>query len=192
MNTTQFDVAVIGAGIVGASCAYHLAQRGLKVVVLEAFASHAEGSTGLSFASIRGQWADDLNTELSWRSIRTYRDFERDHGVDVGYAPNGYLMLIPQHAWDRQLESVELQRRHGVPVEVLTRAGSSHHPFRRRRNRWRDLGQRRRPDRPARNDGRLPHSQPRARSQDALQLPRRRHRSWLRLLGDFIEQTSSA
>lgn len=45
MNTTQFDVAVIGAGIVGASCAYHLAQRGLKVVVLEAFASHAEGST---------------------------------------------------------------------------------------------------------------------------------------------------
>ena len=29
-------------------------------------------------------------------------------------------MLIPQHAWDRQLESVELQRRHGVPVEVLT------------------------------------------------------------------------
>ena len=89
------NVAVIGAGIVGASCAFHLAQRGLKVVVLEAFASHAEGSTGLSFASIRGQWADDLNTELSWRSIRTYRDFERDHGVDVGYAPNGYLMLIP-------------------------------------------------------------------------------------------------
>ncbi len=57
MNTTQFGVAVIGAGIVGASCAFHLAQRGLKVVVLEAFASHAEGSTGLSFASIRGQWA---------------------------------------------------------------------------------------------------------------------------------------
>ena len=26
-------------------------------------------------------------------------------------------MLIPQHAWDRQLESVELQRSHGVPVE---------------------------------------------------------------------------
>ena len=60
MNTENFDVAIIGAGIVGASCAFHPAQRGLKVVVLEAFASHAEGSTGLSFGSIRGQWADDL------------------------------------------------------------------------------------------------------------------------------------
>lgn len=71
MNTTQFDVAVIGAGIVDASCAYHLAQRGLKVVVLEGLRQPRRGQH-LSFASIRGQWADDLNTELSWRSIRTY------------------------------------------------------------------------------------------------------------------------
>jgi sarcosine oxidase, subunit beta len=120
VNTAQYDVAVVGAGIVGASCAYHLARRGLKVVVLEALASYAEGSTGLSFASIRGQWADDLNAELSWRSICAYRDFEKEHGLDVGYQPNGYLLLVPDTHWDNQLESVELQRRHGVPVDVLS------------------------------------------------------------------------
>jgi sarcosine oxidase, subunit beta len=120
MDSPTYDVAVIGAGVIGATCAYHLARRGLSVVVVEAFPGYAEGSTGLSFASIRAQWADDLNTELSWRSICAYRDFEKSHGIDIGYQPNGYLLLIPAGHWDTQLESVALQRRHGVPVDVLS------------------------------------------------------------------------
>ena len=43
-------VIVIGAGIIGASCAYHLAARGQDVTVLEKFDAPAEGSTGRSFA----------------------------------------------------------------------------------------------------------------------------------------------
>jgi sarcosine oxidase subunit beta len=120
MDSPTYDVAVLGAGVIGATCAYHLARRGLSVVVVEAFPGYAEGSTGLSFASIRAQWADDLNTELSWRSICAYRDFEKTHGIDIGYQPNGYLLLIPTGHWEAQLESVALQRRHGVPVDVLS------------------------------------------------------------------------
>ena len=53
----QCDVVVIGAGIIGASAAYHLAKHGLNVTVVESFPGPAQGSTGLSFSSIRGQWA---------------------------------------------------------------------------------------------------------------------------------------
>jgi sarcosine oxidase subunit beta len=113
------NVVVVGAGAVGASCAFHLARSGLRVVVVDAFDGPAEGSTGRSFASIRAQWADPLNIELSWRSIRAYRSFLDEHGVDIGYRPSGYLFLVPDAAWDAQLTAVELQRRHGVPVEVL-------------------------------------------------------------------------
>lgn len=131
MNATQkYDVTVIGAGIVGASCAFRLAQRGLSVAVIEAFGSHAEGSTGRSFASIRGQWADPFNIDLSWRSICSYRDFEAEHGVDVGYQPSGYLFLVPEEQWEQQLAAVELQRQHGVPVEVLdVKAAQALTPF---------------------------------------------------------------
>lgn len=113
------DVVVIGAGIIGASTAYHLAKRGLNVTVVESFAGPAQGSTGLSFSSIRGQWADDMNIELSWRSLLAFRSFPDEHGIDVGYRPSGYLFLVPRERWDTHLAGVELQRRQGVPVDIL-------------------------------------------------------------------------
>jgi sarcosine oxidase, subunit beta len=121
MMTTELsaDVVVVGAGVIGASCAWHLARAGLRVLVTEAFGGPAEGSTGRSFASVRAQWADPLNIEISWRSIRAFRAFPEDHGIDVGYRSTGYLLLVPDAAWEAQLEAVELQREHGVPVEVL-------------------------------------------------------------------------
>jgi sarcosine oxidase subunit beta len=110
----------VGAGIIGAASAYELARRGLRVTVVEAFGGPAEGSSGRSFASVRGQWADPLNIEISWRSICRYRDFASDHGFDVGYRPTGYLLLVPEASWDEHLSSVDLQRAHGVPVDVLS------------------------------------------------------------------------
>ena len=83
-------VIVIGAGIIGASCAYHLAARGQHVTVLEKFDAPAEGSTGRSFASVRAQWSDDLNVTISWESIQTYRDFEKLHNV-AGLQKTGEL-----------------------------------------------------------------------------------------------------
>jgi sarcosine oxidase subunit beta len=118
------DVLVVGAGAIGASSAYHLARTGLRVTVVEAFDGPAEGSTGRSFASIRAQWADELNIAISWRSIQAYRDFPAVHGIDVGYRPTGYLFLVPDAAWPTHLAAVERQRSFGVPVDVLEPAAA--------------------------------------------------------------------
>lgn len=119
---TTVDVAVIGAGIMGASCAYHLASKGVSVAVLESFEAPAMGSSGRSFASLRTQWMDETNIRLSWGGIQTYRDFASLYGVDVGYRATGYLLLVPEEHWQRQLEAVELQRSLGIKVEALTPA----------------------------------------------------------------------
>ena len=42
----KVDVLIIGAGIMGASCAFRLSEHKLKVAVLEAQISPAMGSTG--------------------------------------------------------------------------------------------------------------------------------------------------
>src|ERR1700691_6335200 len=98
-TSSSVDVIVVGAGAVGASCAYHLSKSGRSVLVAETFGGPAEGSTGRSFASIRSQWADSLNIEMSWRSVRAYRSFPDDHGIDVAYRPTGYLLLVADALW---------------------------------------------------------------------------------------------
>jgi sarcosine oxidase subunit beta len=113
------DVVVIGAGIVGAACAYHLTAAGLDVTVFERAETPASGSTGVSVAGVRVQFSDEVNVRLSWTSIQEYRGFAERYGTDAGYRPIGYLFLVPEAAWPEHLDAVEVQRRVGAPVEVL-------------------------------------------------------------------------
>lgn len=119
MPAYSSDVVVIGSGINGASIAWHLAQRGLSVTVLEREAAPAMGSTGKSAAGVRVQFTTEANIRLSLYSVPTYREFAERHGHEIGYRDIGYLLLVPHERWDRHMESVALQKKLGAPVEVL-------------------------------------------------------------------------
>src|SRR5256714_7832594 len=114
------EALIIGAGIMGASCAFRLSERGLKVVVLEAQAAPAMGSTGQSVAGVRVQYTEEVNARLSWESIQEYQHFQDLYGDDAGYRPIGYLFLVPPERWSKHMDSVRLQERIGAPVKVLT------------------------------------------------------------------------
>ncbi len=116
---TTADVLVIGAGIIGAATAFRLAERGLRVALLEAQAAPAMGSTGRSAAGVRVQFTEEVNVRLSWESIQEYRAFPEVYGEASGYRPIGYLFLVPEAAWARHRAGVALQRRLGAPVQVL-------------------------------------------------------------------------
>jgi len=114
------DVIIIGAGIIGASCAFRLSEQGLKVVVLEAQSAPAMGSTGRSAAGVRVQFTEEVNIRISWESIKEYQQFMDLYGADAGYRPIGYLFLVPPERLSVHLDGVRLQERIGAPVQVFT------------------------------------------------------------------------
>jgi sarcosine oxidase subunit beta len=114
------DVIIIGGGIVGAATAYHLGRRGFgEIAVLEKDLL-AQASTGLSAGGIRQQFSHPANIRLSQEAVRVFERFEEEFGVDIEFRQVGYLFLAQSESvWTEFLGNVELQVRHGVPVEAL-------------------------------------------------------------------------
>ena len=114
------EVIVIGGGIVGAACAFRLAERGFKVVVLEASPQLGQGSSGRSGAGVRVQFSEEVNVRLSWESIQEYRTFGERYGAESGYRATGYLFLVAEKDWPEHERGMQVQRRVGVPLSELT------------------------------------------------------------------------
>src|ERR1044071_8228070 len=111
------DVVIIGGGVVGASVAYHLAERGgTNVIVVEREAEQGRGSTGRATGGVRAQFSTAVNIRMSLYSIRFFANFREATGCDCGYLPVGYLFLAADAAQLDALESArERQRAEGLP-----------------------------------------------------------------------------
>ncbi|HEX6107434.1 MAG TPA: FAD-binding oxidoreductase [Gemmatimonadales bacterium] len=86
-------VAVIGAGVVGASVAYHLARRGVDVLLLDRSGGPGQGSTGRATGGFRAQYATRINVQLSLLARERLGCFEAETGVDPEFVQAGYLWL---------------------------------------------------------------------------------------------------
>ena len=77
MNERRFDVVVIGAGVFGAWTAWHLARRGRRVLLVDAYGpGNARASSAGESRIIRmGYGADELYTRWSQRSLAQWKEF---------------------------------------------------------------------------------------------------------------------
>jgi len=113
------EVVVVGGGALGASVAFHLAEDGVDVLLLEA-EELASGSSGKPVGGVRAQFSDPANVDLGRRSLELYEDFAARPGADIGLQQPGYLFLLPDAA-DVALfeESVAMQNERGVASRML-------------------------------------------------------------------------
>jgi len=121
---TAASVAVVGAGVMGASAAYHLAMRGARdIVVLDRAAGPGLGSTGAATGGFRAQFDTPINVRLSLLAREKLRRFEEEVGSDPGYSPAGYLWLAQTEAErDALARAHRIQQAEGLPDAVLVGA----------------------------------------------------------------------
>ncbi|HEX9962689.1 MAG TPA: FAD-dependent oxidoreductase, partial [Pyrinomonadaceae bacterium] len=112
------EIVIIGGGVVGASVAYHLTERGAKdVLILERENSLGKGSTGKATGGVRAQFETEINIKMSLYSL----DFFDGWDFDCGYEPRGYLFFATgENQFDYLKRNVEKQKSLGVKdVEIV-------------------------------------------------------------------------
>lgn len=117
--TETADAIVVGAGVQGASLAFHLARRGVRVLVLER-ATVASGATGRSSGFVRMHYDLEAESRLAWASFPYFRDWKELVGAgDCGFVRTGFVELVPAPLVEHLRANVTIHQRIGIPSSVI-------------------------------------------------------------------------
>ncbi len=115
------DVIIIGGGIHGASLAFQLARRQVKVLVLER-SYLAAGATGRSSGLVRMHYDLEPESRLAWESFQYFSNWSERVGGDCGFARTGFIQIV-RPAYEEQLRAnVAMHQQIGIPSLLVTAA----------------------------------------------------------------------
>jgi sarcosine oxidase subunit beta len=114
------DVIIVGAGVQGASLAFHLAGRGQRVIVLERSAV-AAGATGRSSGFVRMHYDLASESYLAWASYPYFRDWQERVGAgDCSFVNTGFIQLVPPELSANLRANVANQQALGVGTQLIS------------------------------------------------------------------------
>lgn len=113
------DVVIIGGGINGAAIAFNLAERGVKVTLVEK-SSIASGPTGRSVGIIRQHYSNAITAKMALRALRIFQNFEDAVGGHCDFVQTGFLLASSAAELEVLEANVAMQRSIGIDARVLT------------------------------------------------------------------------
>lgn len=120
---TETDVLIIGGGIAGSSTAFHLAEQGSEVVLLERGEIASEAS-GQNMGGLGGNgWGNNPNllSYLTAGGVEIFKRMQIDLGYDMEFRLCGTLTAIhTAQQYEYYQDQVTTQRAQGYEVELLS------------------------------------------------------------------------
>ena len=113
------DIIIIGGGVQGVSLAFHLARRGVNVVVLEK--QHvAAGATGRSSGLVRMHYDTEVDSRLAWESFQVFCNWKELVGGECGFTRTGFFQIASIEQEAALKANVAMHQQIGIPALVVS------------------------------------------------------------------------
>ena len=113
------DFIILGAGVMGASIAFHLAQRHAgRIVVLEKD-NIGQGHSGRSSALVRMHYSFPPEVRLAVKSLEMFNHWKDLTGETGDFHRTGFLRIVPDGDLELLRANVRMQKELGVNVEIV-------------------------------------------------------------------------
>jgi sarcosine oxidase subunit beta len=113
--TSAYDAIVVGGGSVGVPSAYYLAERGLKVLVLDRRPAVGQGDNKAAIGGVRATHSDPAKILLCTRTLEAVSTWKERFGQEIGWKPGGYCFPVYTEALEKTLRGLlPVQQRYGL------------------------------------------------------------------------------
>ncbi len=119
-NPGKADIIILGAGVMGASIAFHLARRRPGSIVVIDKDHVGRGGSGRSSALIRMHYSYPAEVQLALVSLHIFQHWREIVGEPGDFRKIGFVRIVHPNETEPLKLNVEMQRKLGVNVELLT------------------------------------------------------------------------
>lgn len=122
LETKTADFVILGAGVMGASIAFHLAKRKAGKIVVIDKGHVAQGGSGRSSALIRMHYSYPPEVQLALVSLHMFEHWRDTVGEEGDFRKTGFVRIVHPGESERLKQNVEMQRKLGANVKLIGRA----------------------------------------------------------------------
>src|SRR5262245_34988086 len=116
MSIQNPDILIMGAGVLGSACAWHLSQNGAgEITVIDLDLAGTFSSSELKAGGCRATWWQLINMELSLSSLQFYETI----ASEVQFFQKGYFFLYGPSKWKVALSKKPIYEAKKIPVHYL-------------------------------------------------------------------------
>jgi sarcosine oxidase, subunit beta len=121
-DMTSPAVTVVGAGVVGASIAFHLARSGARVTLVDK-GEMCGGMSARSGALLRMHYTYPPEADLAWRSLRYFAHWREIVGggsghTGCGFVRTGFAVVVGKENADRLRANVAMMKGLGIETDL--------------------------------------------------------------------------